>query len=113
MNGRNRYTDTFDKTDYNNRWYRWLAVASLVLALGIYLTIFCNSPLTKLGGGGATTGTPSASYLAIYARLGGIGITVFFRIHASSMATSNLTSRPTFTCGIRRWLTDRINGMHG
>lgn len=33
MNGRNRYTDTFNKTDYNNRWYCWLAVASLVLAL--------------------------------------------------------------------------------
>ena len=38
MNGRIRYRDTFDKTDYNNRWYRWLAVASLVLAL-IVLTL--------------------------------------------------------------------------
>lgn len=33
MNARNRYTDTFDRTNYNNRWYRWLAVASLILAL--------------------------------------------------------------------------------
>ena len=30
MQGRNRYTDTFDKTEYNNRWYRWLAVGSFV-----------------------------------------------------------------------------------
>jgi hypothetical protein len=35
MNGRNRYPDTFDKTDYNNRWYRWLAVGSFALALGV------------------------------------------------------------------------------
>ena len=33
MNQRNRYTDTFNKTDYNNLWYLRLAVASLVLAL--------------------------------------------------------------------------------
>jgi hypothetical protein len=40
MNGRNRYTDTFNRTDYNNRWYRRLAVASLVLALGVLALYF-------------------------------------------------------------------------
>ncbi len=39
MNGRDRRTPFFDRTDYNNRWYRWLAVASLVLALGV-LTLY-------------------------------------------------------------------------
>ncbi len=33
MNQRNRYTNTFNKTDYNNLWYLKLAVASLVFAL--------------------------------------------------------------------------------
>jgi hypothetical protein len=29
----------FDRTDYNNRWYRWLALVSAVLAGGL-LTLY-------------------------------------------------------------------------
>ncbi len=32
MNGRNRRRPFYDRTDYNNRWYRWLALASALLA---------------------------------------------------------------------------------
>ena len=39
MNERNRYTDSFSKAAANNRWYRWLAVASFILALAV-LTLY-------------------------------------------------------------------------
>ena len=35
MNRRQRHTHFFDRTDYNNRWYRWLALASAILAGGV------------------------------------------------------------------------------
>ena len=35
MNGRPQRTPFFDRTDYNNRWYRWLALASALLAGGL------------------------------------------------------------------------------
>ena len=50
MQGRNRYTDTFDWTDYNNRWYRWLAVGSLVFGarspdlLSFAIALHCQRP---------------------------------------------------------------------
>ncbi|MCC2641344.1 MAG: hypothetical protein K0S45_1757 [Nitrospira sp.] len=39
MNRRHRRTPFFDRTDYNNRWYRWLALASALLAGGL-LTVY-------------------------------------------------------------------------
>jgi len=46
--------------------------------------------------GGGATNTPPAIPYTVYAPLAGIGMTVFFRIHASSSGPSNLTRRPSF-----------------
>ncbi len=35
MNGPNHYSDTFSRTASNNRWYRWLAAGSFILAMGL------------------------------------------------------------------------------
>lgn len=38
MNGRqqrHRQRAFYDRTTHNNRWYRWLALASAILALGV------------------------------------------------------------------------------
>ncbi len=32
----------YDRTTYNNRWYRWLALASAILALGV-LTFYLQA----------------------------------------------------------------------
>lgn len=45
MNGPNRYSDTFSKAASDNRWYRWLAVGSFILAMGL-LTVYI---LQRLG----------------------------------------------------------------
>ena len=39
MYGRQRRTGFYDQTNYNNRWYRWLALASFLVALGV-LTLY-------------------------------------------------------------------------
>ena len=35
MNQRQRLTSLFDRTDYDNRWYRWLAFACALIASGL------------------------------------------------------------------------------
>ena len=45
MNEPNRYSDTFSKTASNNRWYRWLAAGTFILAMGL-LTVYI---LQRLG----------------------------------------------------------------
>ena len=35
MGRRQRHNTFFDRTDYNNRWYRWLALASALIASGL------------------------------------------------------------------------------
>ena len=37
MNRRHRRRGFYDRTDYNNRWYRWLALASALLAGGLLM----------------------------------------------------------------------------
>ncbi len=39
MSASNRYSGTFSRTESDNRWYKWLAGSSLLLAMGL-LTVY-------------------------------------------------------------------------